>query len=486
MSKIIKSIESIKSSMINDVFSLSYDKKRYKSTNEYFQLIQEIIQRYNTEKIKPKDSNPDIENMSFPQNIDYKILILKYIAFEYEKGNIWIKELYEKIIEQNFPSEEYFLHLFNVSEFEVRTKPKCFSTLQKNIKNYVPQSKIFTYDTIEEPVADDPLIQYKFYKQNIYKYVQIIRDQIELGINPINFMMRNYRLCITKYLINKRDELIDIKLNKSFDIFEEQCNKVCNDIFEQINNFIYNITNCLILLYSKINNYQIFFEEIDEFIALLVSLLFEPGDKRNKYNDINVIEDRDDFYKVILDLVKLKNTQKIEKMKKIIRSYKGIEPEDFGVPEKYCLTEKSVNYYIKCFKKNFEGNVPDIAYEKSIKMLKDIYKYKSPIDKLLLTTKLRKSIFDEINDFWGQLPKEELNKKELKFEIEIDDYINIFEYMIVKGDMNELFAHIDFVEIFTNDKIRKEFDDYNLQQIKVGIMQISDSEDKKDMNIKNK
>ena len=186
MSKIIKSIESIKSSMINDVFSLSYDKKRYKSTNEYFQLIQEIIQRYNTEKIKPKDSNPDIENMSFPQNIDYKILILKYIAFEYEKGNIWIKELYEKIIEQNFPSEEYFLHLFNVSEFEVRTKPKCFSTLQKNIKNYVPQSKIFTYDTIEEPVADDPLIQYKFYKQNIYKYVQIIRDQIELGINPIN------------------------------------------------------------------------------------------------------------------------------------------------------------------------------------------------------------------------------------------------------------------------------------------------------------
>ena len=299
-------------------------------------------------------------------------------------------------------------------------------------------------------------------------------------------MMRNYRLCITKYLINKRDELIDIKLNKSFDIFEEQCNKVCNDIFEQINNFIYNITNCLILLYSKINNYQIFFEEIDEFIALLVSLLFEPGDKRNKYNDINVIEDRDDFYKVILDLVKLKNSQKIEKMKKIIRSYKGIEPEDFGVPEKYCLTEKSVNYYIKCFKKNFEGNVPDIAYEKSIKMLKDIYKYKCPIDKLLLTTKLRKSIFDEINDFWGQLPKEELNKKELKFEIEIDDYINIFEYMIVKGDMNELFAHIDFVEIFTNDKIRKEFDDYNLQQIKVGIMQISDSEDKKDMNIKNK
>ena len=119
-------------------------------------------------------------------------------------------------------------------------------------------------------------------------------------------------------------------------------------------------------------------------------------------------------------------------------------------------------------------------------MLKDIYKYRSPIDKLLLTTKLRKSIKEEIEEFWGILPEEELKKKELKFEIEIDDYINIFEYMIIKSGMNELASHIDFVEIFTTDKIRKELDDYNLQQIKVGLMQINDSEEMKEFNINNK
>ena len=483
MSKILKSIESVKSSIINDSFSLVYDKKIYESTNEYFQLIQELIERYNIEKIIPVDSNQDIENISFPQNITYKMLILKYIAFEYEKGNLWMKELYEKIIEQNFPSEDYFLHLFNISEFEIRTKPQCFESKQ-NKKNYIPQSKTFTYNIIETPISNDPLIQYKFYKQHVYKYVQITRDQIEISFNPINYIMRQYRMCITKYLINKRDELVDIKLNKSNNIFEAQCNKICSDIFEQINNFIYNLTNCLILLYSKINNYQIFFEEIDEFISLLVSLLFDPNEKRNKYKDINIIEDRDDFYKVILDLVKLKNIKKIEKIKKIIKSFRGIEPEDFGVPDKYCLNEKSLNYYIKCFRKNYKGNIPEIAYEKSIKMLKDIYKYRSPIDKLLLTTKLRKSIKDEIEEFWGILPEEELKRKELKLQIEIDDYINIFEYMIVKSGMNELIAHIDFVEIFTNDKIKKELDDYNLQQIKVGLMQINDFEEKK-ININN-
>jgi len=484
MSKILKSIESVKSSIINDSFSLVYDKKIYESTNEYFQLIQELIERYNIEKIIPVDSNQDIENISFPQNITYKMLILKYIAFEYEKGNLWMKELYEKIIEQNFPSEDYFLHLFNISEFEIRTKPQCFESKQ-NKKKYIPQSKTFTYNIIETPISSDPLIQYKFYKQHVYKYVQITRDQIEISFNPINYIMRQYRMCITKYLINKRDELVDIKLNKSNNIFEAQCNKICSDIFEQINNFIYNLTNCLILLYSKINNYQIFFEEIDEFISLLVSLLFDPNEKRNKYKDINIIEDRDDFYKVILDLVKLKNIKKIEKIKKIIKSFRGIEPEDFGVPDKYCLNEKSLNYYIKCFRKNYKGNIPEIAYEKSIKMLKDIYKYRSPIDKLLLTTKLRKSIKDEIEEFWGILPEEELKRKELKLQIEIDDYINIFEYMIVKSGMNELIAHIDFVEIFTNDKIKKELDDYNLQQIKVGLMQINDFEEKK-ININNK
>ena len=78
------------------------------------------------------------------------------------------------------------MQLFNISEFEIRTKPQCFQSLQ-NKKNYIPQSKIFTYNIIETPIPNDPLIQYKYYKQNIYKYVQITRDQIENPINPINF-----------------------------------------------------------------------------------------------------------------------------------------------------------------------------------------------------------------------------------------------------------------------------------------------------------
>ena len=128
MSIVMQAIKSAKSSIINDSFSLVYDKKDYKSINEYFQLIQELIQKYNKNKIKPIDSNPNLDNISFPKNITYQILILKYIAFEYEKGSYWLKELYEKIIEQSFPSEEYFINLFNISEFEVRTKPQCFQS----------------------------------------------------------------------------------------------------------------------------------------------------------------------------------------------------------------------------------------------------------------------------------------------------------------------------------------------------------------------
>ena len=142
---------------------------------------------------------------------------------------------------------------------------------------------------------------------------------------------------------------------------------------------------------------------------------------------------------------------------------------------------------MKCFKKNFVGKIPKIAFEKSIKMMKNLYFYRKPIDKLLLTTKMRMYpidklllttkmrmyIFEEIKEFWEQVP-EEMNKKELKLEIDIDDYINIFEYIIIKSGMNDLIVHIEFIEAFTTEKTRKNIDDYNLQQIKVGLMQLND------------
>ena len=469
MSKIVKILNSIKSSLINDCFSLTHDENIYKLTNEYFQLIRELIKKYNTKKIKPKDSN--ISKISFPKNINYKILILKYIAFEFEKGNIWIKELYEKIIDQSFPSEKYFLYLFNISEFEIKTRPQCFQNPHKKTK-YIPQSKYFTFNIIDDVLSDDPLIQHKLYKQYIYEYVQIIRDQIEISINPINFIMKNFIICFNKHLMNIRNEIIIIKRTKSNIVLEENIKKICSNIFEQINNFIYNLTNCLILLYSEINNYQIFFEEIDEFISLLTSLFFSSDEINTNINQNELLFN--DIYKIILDLLRYKNITQIEKLKKISNSYKGIEPEDFGVNEKFCLTEKSVNYYMKIYKKNFPGNVPQIAFEKSIKMLKKIYLYKSPVDKLLLTTKMRGCIYEEIKEFWKQIPEDERNNKELKLDISIDDYINIFEYLIIKSDMNDLIIHIEFVESFTSEKTRKNFDDYILQQIKVGLMQLND------------
>ena len=131
---------------------------------------------------------------------------------------------------------------------------------------------------------------------------------------------------------------------------------------------------------------------------------------------------------------------------------------------------------MKSFKKNFEGKLPRIAFEKSIKMMKNIYVYRKPIDKLLLTTKMRSCILDEIKEFWKQVPKEELNSKELKLEVTIDDYINIFEYIIIKAGMSDLIVHIDFIEIFTTEKTRDNIDDYNLRLIKAGLMQLNELE----------
>ena len=458
MSKIIKAVNSIKSSLINDSFSLTYDKRLYHITNEYFQLIQKIIQKYHNKKIIPKDSS--LGHIHFPPNINYKILILKYFAFEFEKGNVWMKELYEKTMDQIFPSEEYFLYLFNISEFEIRTRPQCFQNIDKKV-NYIPQSSYFTYDLIDENevLSNDPLILHKLYKQEIYKFVKIIRDQIEAPINPINYMIRIFINCFSKQVINMRDELLSLKRKKQEALLEQEGKKILKNISKQIKDFIKKLSECLALLYSKINNKQIFSEESNEFTSLLTSLFFSQKDLK------------DDIYKIILDIIRIKNTKKIEKFKKLLITYKYAEPEDFGVKEKYCLTEKSVNYYMKCFRKNFGGNVPNVSFENSIKLMKNFYLYRKPIDKLLLINEMRMCILDEIEKFWKQVP-EEYNTKELKLEMGADDSINIFEYIIIKSGMNDLVVHIDFIEAFIPEETLNN--DKYFQQINVGLMQLND------------
>ena len=458
MSKIKKIVGSIKSSLINDSFSLTYDKRLYNITNEYFQLIQKIIQKYHNKKIIPKDSS--LGHIHFPPNINYKILILKYFAFEFEKGNVWMKELYEKTMDQIFPSEEYFLYLFNISEFEIRTRPQCFQNIDKKV-NYIPQSSYFTYDLIDENevLSNDPLILHKLYKQEIYKFVKIIRDQIEAPINPINYMIRIFINCFSKQVINMRDELLSLKRKKQDNLLEQEGKKILKNISKQIKDFIKKLSECLSLLYSKINNKQIFSEESNEFTSLLTSLFFNQKDLK------------DDIYKIILDIIRIKNTKKIEKFKKLLITYKYAEPEDFGVKEKYCLTEKSVNYYMKCFRKNFGGNVPNVAFENSIKLMKNFYLYRKPIDKLLLINEMRMCVLDEIEKFWKQVP-EEYNTKELKLEMGADDSINIFEYIIIKSGMNDLVVHIDFIEAFIPEETLNN--DKYFQQINVGLMQLND------------
>jgi hypothetical protein len=371
-----------------------------------------------------------------------------------------MKELYEKTMDQIFPSEEYFLYLFNISEFEIRTRPQCFQNIDKKV-NYIPQSSYFTYDIIDENevLSNDPLILHKLYKQEIYKFVKIIRDQIEAPINPINYLIRIFINCFSKQVINMRDELLSLKKKKQDNLLEQEGKKILKNISKQIKDFIKKLSECLALLYSKLNNKQIFSEESNEFTSLLTSLFFNQKDLK------------DDIYKIILDIIRIKNTKKIEKFKKLLITYKYAEPEDFGVKEKYCLTEKSVNYYMKCFRKNFGGNVPNVAFENSIKLMKNFYLYRKPIDKLLLINEMRMCILDEIEKFWKQVP-EEFNTKELKLEMGADDSINIFEYIIIKSGMNDLVVHIDFIEAFIPDETLNT--DKYFQQINVGLMQLND------------
>lgn len=461
-------LKSLKSTIIDDYYYIyQYDKETLNSLNEYFNLIKELIKKYNSDKnIQISEEKSNNINKIKIRDINYKTLILNYFANEFQRGILWVQDIYRDISEQVFPTENYLLLLFNIDEFELKIKPKCFDN--QNKERLIPQSKYFTYEVIEDKNYDNLDIQNKLYKQNVYTYVKLIRMQVENPINPINFVLNKFKYYFTDIILQNKEELIDIKLHKSNELFKRKSEKICNDLFDQINKFILYLTKTLTTLYSKICSYNIFFEEIDEFISLLISILFE------KKNQNDVLCEHNELYKVVIDLLRIKKFDEIQKLKNIIKNKKYTEPQDFGVQDKFCLNNKSINYYIKKYKKEFTGKLPETPFNDSIEMFKKITEYNSPIDKLILTKNLTKSIRKDIHNFWNQLPKEEYEVLEQSFEIEADDFINIFEYIIINSKISDLDVHIEFIETFINEKIRTDINEYNLNMIKVGLMQIID------------
>ena len=408
--------------------------------DEYFTLISQKIFKFKSLNKNNKQQNKNInynEIVNPIEEMNYKTSILSYFAVEYEKGNLWVAPLYRQINSQDFVPEAKWFNLLFWQEFELRNKPPCLN--RKHTKRlFYPQSNYFTYELPNFSNKDILTFNYSNSQELVYTYVRIIKEHISNKDHPLHFIYKSFTKYFTNFLKERVEYLIDMKVHNNNNDFRIQCNKICTNIFNQLNDFICLLVQCLPLLYNKTFHFKIFTMEEDEFINLITSLIFEE----------------ENLSKYIIQLITLDEESQINEFNYLITPLSGISPYDAQIQDKFCLNESSLSFYETISKSKLKHNelsfIQQQPYEDTIELLQSITLYKTPFDKILLIYKLRKSIIDCITKFWYDIDK---NMPMKDLGIEANDIINIFAYIIAKCQMSNLVAQVSFIKKFCPQKI---------------------------------
>ena len=420
----------------------------FASYNSYQESLKLFYTKYNDKNIKQES------------NTDLKELILDYLNFKLDNGEKWIKGLIYIIKKNHFLSQNILSTIFYLDIYNIIIKPKCFNF---NIKQKLyPQSKIFSYEIFDKKKLegnnniDEETKKYKIKRQESYELFDVIRTQLEYKENPFNIVINNFILFFIEEIRNKNIYLDKIKNKEGF---ENYCGKVLDELKEQINEFITFLTKCITIFY-RINNIQ----EYDTYYALLISIIFNGKGNSKK------------LYYLFMQLINKKERNKNALFKNIIMNYQNkdnISPKDFLIEKKFCLDNDSIELINE--NKLIARKIP---YEKTINEFNNIEVYQNPFDKLLLTVKLSKIIQEEISNFWSQIKEKEIKEKNINLNIEADDFINIFKYMLIKSGITNIHNEICFIECFTSNQIKSDSDWYYLSLIQVSLMQLEEINNK--------
>ena len=85
-------------------------------------------------------------------------------------------------------------------------------------------------------------------------------------------------------------------------------------------------------------------------------------------------------------------------------------------------------------------------YETAIQLLKQIQKYKTPFEKMMIIASISSEITDCINDFWRDLNS--YIKNDL-LNLELDQLMIIFIYIIIKSQIYDISVHCKIIKSFT-------------------------------------
>ena len=108
-------------------------------------------------------------------------------------------------------------------------------------------------------------------------------------------------------------------------------------------------------------------------------------------------------------------------------------------------------------------------YETAIQLLKQIKKYKTPFEKMMIIASISNEITDCINDFWQDM--ERYIKKDF-LSIEAEQIMTIFIYVIIKSGITDIFVHCKMIKLFTTCMTKSSMIGYYYSTVEASITYI--------------
>lgn len=332
--------------------------------NSYFKLINKTMkERFEKNKkdvfglrycLYPKDFKRSFINprMSIGQTyyiIPWKTYLMRKLLIEKEEhGSIWAQNLHNFLSSESFPNQNKYQNMFFYQEYEILTK-HCkqdqneddseedksdpYTSIRERISNNLMASFV-SADSMSphNSLRDDPNYEYQFNKLKIKEYMEIFKQHISLKEHPINIIITAF---IKEFVPFVNDVIEFYNNNNDNKIgFKEKA----EDIITQLQEFIVVMQTVIKLFYSKSISYTYFKDEKDEFLNLISYIIFNS----------------DKIYQKFFRLFEIMNQEKIELLNKKFELFGEMQPEEFGIKDKFCLNDKTRTYMedLKKEKKN--------------------------------------------------------------------------------------------------------------------------------------
>lgn len=121
-------------------------------------------------------------------------------------------------------------------------------------------------------------------------------------------------------------------------------------------------------------------------------------------------------------------------------------------------------------------------YETAIQLLKQIQKYKTPFEKMMIIASISGEITDCINDFWSDL---NAYVKHDLLNLEIDQLMIIFIYIIIKSQIYDIAVHCKIIKSFTTCITKASMIGYYYSTVEASVMYLQSIQNIKEL-LKNK